>query len=216
MERRLWWADNGDVGSVIQQTEVTNWFVIKDLKFIHPSCWTSSSAHSLVDLNLFSIRAKGQSSPPSLWYRSMHILITHHVNNWWTDIFLLPYTPSLMLPVTSTPSLCHTLPLTHIHHRQLFPFQSQTAIGSLSTLPIFHVSLFPAESITSAILSHEQTGLSVSASKHFNFFGLFFLSLGSALDETVVYVYVFCVCFWTVNVCWRSADGLNVLFSATF
>lgn len=150
-----------------------------------------------------------KSSPQSLihdqWYRSMHILLTHHVNNWWTDVFF--YYLALRLwcfqfhlhPLCVTHTLLHTFII-----RQLFPSQSQTAIGSLSTLPIFHVSLFPAESITSGILSHEQTGLSVIASKHFNFFGLLF-SLGSALDETVVYVYVFCVYVFGL---WMCAEGV--------
>lgn len=68
-------------------------------------------------------------------------------------------------------SYTHTLSHTFILS-QIFPLQSQTATGSSSLLLIFHVSLFPAESITAGILSHEQTGLSDFASKHFNFTGL--------------------------------------------
>lgn len=138
-------------------------------------------------------------------------------NHWWTGMVLLLYTPTLFdyFDASSyiyTRSLClsHTHPLSHTFIvGQLFPFQSQTAIGSLSSLLIFHVSLFPAESITSGILSHEQTGLSVFASKHFNFFGLFFFfCLGSALDELVVCVLLFCVCAFGQWMCveWVLTD----------
>lgn len=147
-------------------------------------------------------------------------------NHWWTGMVLLLYTPTLFdyFDASSyiyTRSLClsHTHPLSHTFIvGQLFPFQSQTAIGSLSSLLIFHVSLFPAESITSGILSHEQTGLSVFASKHFNFFGLFFFFLPwlcSGWVGGVCFTFL-CVCFWTVNVCWMSADRLNVQVSSTF
>lgn len=146
-------------------------------------------------------------------------------NHWWTGMVLLLYTPTLFdyFDASSyiyTRSLClsHTHPLSHTFIiGQLFPFQSQTAIGSLSSLLIFHVSLFPAESITSGILSHEQTGLSVFASKHFNFFGLFFFLpwLCSGWVGCVCFSFL-CVCFWTVNVCWMVADRLNVQVSSTF
>ena len=55
----------------------------------------------------------------------------------------------LSLDYSYAPSYIYSLSFSHTFITgQVFPLQNQTAIGSVSLLLIFHVSLFPAESIT--------------------------------------------------------------------
>lgn len=75
----------------------------------------------------------------------------------------------------------------------------------------FSCQSFPCRKHQAGIVSHEQTGLSALACKHFNFTGLIKPWPGSGRDGGLCFR--FC---WTLTVCWLSSQSLNVQFSPTF
>lgn len=106
--------------------------------------------------------------------------------------------------------------LTHIHHRPGFstPEPDSNWLG-------VHVAHFSCQSFPCR--KHHLLGFSpmnkqaIQSSPLNILISLASFSIGSALDELMVYVFSFvCVCFWTVNLCWVSTDRLSVQFSRVF
>lgn len=108
----------------------------------------------------------------------------------------------LSLDYSDASSYIYSLSFSHTFITgQVFPLQNLTAIGSVSLLLIFSCQSFPCR-------KHHLLGFSpmnkqaIQSSPLNILISLASFSIGSALDELMVYVFSFvCVCFWTVNLC---------------